>query len=120
VFVEHPVVHAQMRRQGLGAPGVARHVLAGGLAQEVAERIAESACSGAGLPARASAAERANSGTGTKARRIDCGSALIRATIFSSSRPGTSQSPRCTSTWLSAASGTIRVTPSSSAPGSKR
>ena len=58
-------------------------------------------------------------GSGTQCRRSFCGSDLISRCTFSFSMPGTSQPARSAETWFSAYSGTVSVTPSRGAPGSK-
>ena len=57
--------------------------------------------------------------SGSRWRRQRCGSDLKSSETFWASMPGTSHSQRSASTWLSACSGTVSVTPSSAAPGSK-
>jgi hypothetical protein len=67
----------------------------------------------------ASAKSATNSSTGCRRWRYFCGSVLMNCAAFCSSSPGTSHSQRAAGTWLSAVTGTVSVTPSSSVPGSK-
>ena len=62
----------------------------------------------------------AASGAGTKRVRRPLGSERIKASTFSSRRPGTSQASGAAWTWFRASSGTLTVTPSCGSPGSKR
>ena len=81
-------------------------------------RVARAASPGR---ARAAATPCATaSGTGTKCTRRFFGSERTSASIFSSSRPGTSHSKGSSGSWFNTCSGTSADTPSSSWPGSKR
>ena len=68
----------------------------------------------------ASSTAAANVGAGTKLRRTALGSDRISSVTSSSRSPGTDQSKASGSIRATAASGTWTVTPSDSAPGSKR
>ena len=83
----------------------------------VARRRARTSSSGPSAGEMPASASRARSGAGTRWRRSALGSERTRAVTRSSRWPGTCQSNPSDRTWLSTASGTCTVTPSSGAPG---